>query len=59
MFLLWSDDLFLKLTFSKKIFQEHYMSVTGLDLDQDRRSIGPDLGSNCLQRSSTDVVSCR
>ena len=35
------------------------MSVTGSDLDQDRRSIGPDLGSNCLQRSSTDVVSCR
>ena len=26
----------------------------GLDSDQDRHSIGPDLGPNCLQRLSTD-----
>ena len=25
-----------------------------LDQDQDRRSVGPDLGSICLQRSSAD-----
>ena len=26
----------------------------GLDPDQDRRCVGPDLGSNCLQRISVD-----
>ena len=26
----------------------------GLDPDQDRRDIGPDLGSNCLRRLSAD-----
>ena len=26
----------------------------GLDPDQDRHSIGPDLGPNCLQRLSAD-----
>ena len=26
----------------------------GLDPDQDRHSVGPDLGSNCLQRLSAD-----
>ena len=26
----------------------------GLDTDQDRRSVGPDLGPNCLQRLSAD-----
>ena len=25
----------------------------GLDLDKDRRSVGPDLGPNCLQRFAT------
>ena len=36
---------FSKLTF-KKIFQEQYQSV--------KRSVGPDLGPNCLQRLSAD-----
>ena len=26
----------------------------GLDLDQDRRSVNPDTGPNCLQRLSAD-----
>ena len=26
----------------------------GLDSDQDRRSVGPDLGPNCLQRLKAD-----
>ena len=31
------------------------MSVSNsLDSDQDRRAVGPDLGTNCLQRLSTD-----
>ena len=29
-----------------------------LDLDQDRPSVGPDLGPNCLQRLSADDKSC-
>ena len=28
-----------------------------LDPDQDRRSVGPDLGPNCLNRLSTDSTS--
>ena len=30
----------------------------GLDPDQDRRSVGPDLGSNSLQRLSDDESRC-
>ena len=30
-----------------------------LDPDQDRRSVGPDLGPNCLQRLATDDKRCR
>ena len=34
------------------------MSVSNsLDPDQDRRSVGPDLGPNCLQRLSADDTS--
>ena len=29
----------------------------GLDPDQDRHSVGPDLGPNCLQKLSADVES--
>ena len=28
--------------------------IYGLDPDQDQRSVGPDLGPNCLQRLSAD-----
>ena len=32
-----------------------------LDPDQDRRSVGPDLGSNCLQRfqQTTKSIACK
>ena len=32
--------------------------LNGLDSDQDRRSVGPDLGPNCLQRFSADDKKC-
>ena len=36
-----------------------FLSVSnGLDPDQDRSSVGPDLGPNCLQRFSADDKSC-
>ena len=41
---------FFKIIVFKKFFQEHY----GLDLDQDRRSVGTVLGPECLQRLSAD-----
>ena len=41
--------IFFKINFFKKIFQEHYQSVNGLDTDQGQLSVGPDLGLNCLQ----------
>ena len=43
-----------KINFLQKIFQEHYESVNGLDPDQDRCSVSPDLVPNCLQRLSAD-----
>ena len=47
-FLLSAD--FLKLTFSKNSFRNTIRVSNGLDPDQDRRSAGPDLGPNCLQK---------
>ena len=52
MLLLLSTDVFI--TFSKKIFQEHYQCVNSLDPDQNQHFVGPDLGPNCLQRLSAD-----
>ena len=40
-------------TFPKKFFQEHSVS-NGLDPDQDRPSVGPDLSPNCLQKLLAD-----
>ena len=37
-------------TFSKKYFRNTIRVSNSLDPDQDRHSIGPDLGPNCLQR---------
>ena len=48
MFLLSSADFFFKIN-----FQEHYQ------IDQDGRSVSPDLGTNCLQRLSADNKSGR
>ena len=41
-----SADFFFKINFFKKFFQEHYQSVKRFG----SRSVGPDLGPNCLQR---------
>ena len=53
--MLWlsSDDFFSELTFSKNSFRNTFRVSNGLNTDQDRRFVGPDLGPNCLQRSST------
>ena len=50
--LLYYADFFFKTTFSKNI-QEYNQSVKQLDPDQ-VRSVGPDLGPNCLQKLSAD-----
>ena len=57
--LLSSADFFSKLTFFKHSFRNAIRVSNGLDPDQDQRSVGPDLGPNCLQRSSADDKSCR
>ena len=54
MLLLSSADFFSKLTFSKKSFRNIIRLSNGLDPDQDRHFVGPDLGTNCLQRLSAD-----
>ena len=41
---------FFKINFFKIYFQEHYQGVNGLDPDHDKRSVGLDLGPNCLQK---------
>ena len=46
-------DLFLNYS-SKKYFRITIRVSNGLDPDQDPRSVGPDLGLNCLQRLSAD-----
>ena len=49
------------LTFFKLLFQNILSGTLSecsfLDPDEDRRSGGPDLGSNCLQRLSAEVKS--
>ena len=46
--------LFSKMTFSKNSFRNTIRVSKGWDPDQDRHSVGPDLGPNCLQRLSAD-----
>ena len=49
----WLADFFSsKLTVSKNSFMNTITVSNSLDLDQDPRSVGPDLGPNCLQRFS-------
>ena len=50
-------DLFFKIDFFEKFFQEHHQSVKQLDPDLDRHYVGSDLGPNCLQQLSADVTS--
>ena len=38
----------------KKFFQEYLWNVNSLHPDQAGRSVGPDLGPNCLPRLSAD-----
>ena len=52
MLLLSSADFF------KKIISGTLSESNGSNQDQDRCSIGPDLGPNCLQRLSADDKSC-
>ena len=54
-----SADFFLEFTFSTKSFRNTISVSNCLDPDQDRHSVGPDLGPNCLQRLSADDESCR
>ena len=42
--------IFSKLTYSKNSFMNTIRVSKGLDPDQDRRSVCPDLDPNCLQR---------
>ena len=42
---------FFKIYFLNKFFQEHYQRVNSLDPD---RSVGPDIGPNCLQNILAD-----
>ena len=41
-----------QMLFSKHAFRNTIRVSNGLDPDQDRHSVGPDLGPNCLQRLS-------
>ena len=52
--LLLSADFFSKLTFSKSSFRNTIRVSHNLDTDQDRHSVGPDLGPSCLQRLSAE-----
>ena len=45
--------------FSKNSFRNTNRVSNGLDPDQNRHSVGPDLGLNCLQRLSADDKSRR
>ena len=47
---------FFKINFFKNYFRDTIRVSHGLDLGQDRRSVGPDLGPNCFQRLSAVKV---
>ena len=50
---------FFKINFSKNYFMNTIRVSNGLDSNQYRQNIGTDLGSNCLQSSSTEDKSHR
>ena len=59
MLLLPSAELFQNQLF-KKILSGTLSNLSNiLGPDQDRLFVGPDLGTNCLQRLSADGISCR
>ena len=50
---------FTKLTFSKDYFRNMTRVSNGMNLDQVRCSVGPNLGQNCLQRlSAYNKITC-
>ena len=49
-----SADFFSKSTFSKNSFRNTTSVTNSLDPDQARHAVGPDLGTNCLQKVSPD-----
>ena len=55
MLLLLSADFFQNQLFHKNSFRNTIRVSKGLDLDQNRHSVGPDLGPNCLQKLSADT----
>ena len=44
--------------FPENSFKKTIRVSNDLDPDQDRRSAGPDLGTNCLQRLAADNKNC-
>ena len=54
MLLLSSAEFFSKLPFQKNSFRNTIRVSNGLDRDQERHSVCPDLGPNCLQWLSAD-----
>ena len=49
-----SADFFQNQFFSKNSFRNTIRVSNSLDPDQARQFVGPDLGSNCLQKLSAD-----
>ena len=54
-FYLSPTDFFSKSTFLKTSFLNSIIVSNGLDPDQARHSVGPDLGPKCLQKFSADI----
>ena len=52
-------QIFLKWGFSKNYFRNTIRVSNSLDPDQAQCNVGPDLGPNCLQRSSANKKICR
>ena len=52
-------DFFCKINFVKASYRNTIRVSGGLYPDQDRRSVGTDLGTNCLQSLSADNKSRR
>ena len=50
---------FFKIKLFKNSFRNTIRVSNGLDPDQDRRYVGPELGPNCLQKLSADDESRR
>ena len=55
MLLVSSTDFFHSKLFYKKSFRITISVVNGLDPDQDRHNVGPDLGPNCLRMTKVDA----